>query len=73
MFMKIIQTLTQKQKVALGSLSLLGVCGIPVFITRPKEKAGHDLFSQEKPETVLKSQQELLKEFDRKSKEERRK
>jgi hypothetical protein len=63
--------LSQGSKVAIGSLTFIGLCGVPVF-AKPNEKRGHDLFSQEKPEAVLASQESLLKEFDRKSKEERK-
>lgn len=54
----------QNVQVLVGTSLLLGLCAIPVF-ANPKEKRGHDLFSQEKPEAVLDSQEKLLKEFDR--------
>jgi hypothetical protein len=66
------QKLSQKSKVAIGTFTLLGLCGVPVF-AKPNEKRGHDLFSQEKPEAVLASQESLLKEFDRKLIESRKK
>ena len=56
-------------KVFIGTSTLLGLCAIPVFYKPAKR--GHDLFSQEKPEAVLNSQEKLLKEFDRKSRQER--
>lgn len=57
----------QNAQVFVGTSVLLGICAIPVFLR--DEKRGHDLFSQEKPESVLASQEKLLKEFDRKSRE----
>jgi len=57
-------------RVFIGSTVLIGLCGIPVF--SKNEKRGHDLFSQEKPEAILDSQEKLLKDFDRRSKEERK-
>ena len=54
---------------AIGSLAFLGICGIPVFAK--DQKRGHDLFSQERPEAILASQEKALKEFDRQSKEAR--
>lgn len=59
----------QNVQVFVGTTVLAGLCGIPVFFKN--EKRGHDLFSQERPEAVLDSQEKLLKEFDRKSKLER--
>ena len=61
----IAQKLSQKQKVAIGSLTFLGLCGIPVFAK--DEKRGHDLFSQERPEAVVQSQEKALKDFDKRS------
>lgn len=67
---QITQKLTQKQKVAIGSLTFLGLCGVPVFAK--DEKRGHDLFSQERPEAVAQSQEKALRNFDRKSIEARK-
>ena len=64
------QKLSQNQKVALGTFTLLGLCGVPVFFKN--EKRGHDLFSQERPEAILESQEKALKEFDRQSREARK-
>jgi hypothetical protein len=60
----------QNVQVFVGTTVLVGLCGVPVFFKN--EKRGHDLFSQEKPEAVLDSQEKLLKEFDRKSKLDRK-
>ena len=59
----------QNVQVFIGTSVLVGLCGVPVFFKN--EKRGHDLFSQERPEAVLDSQEKLLKEFDKKSREER--
>jgi len=59
----------QNFQVFVATSILLGLCAVPVYTK--DQKRGHDLFSQEKPEAVLQSQEKLLKEFDRKSKEER--
>ena len=53
----------------IGTFAFLGICGIPVFAK--DQKRGHDLFSQERPEAILESQEKALKEFDRQSKEKR--
>ena len=60
----------QNAQVFVGTAVLVGLCGTPVFFKN--EKRGHDLISQEKPEAVLDSQEKLLKEFDRKSKLDRK-
>lgn len=60
---------SQNFQVFVATSVLLGLCGIPVVLK--DQKRGHDLFSQERPEAVLESQEKLLKEFDQKSKEER--
>ena len=65
------KNLSQTSKVAIGTFTLLGFCAVPIF-AKPNEKRGHDLFSQERPEAVLDSQEKALKEFDRKSKEARK-
>ncbi len=62
----------QNVQVFIGTTVLVGLCGVPVFF-KPEEKRGHDLFSQERPEAVLDSQEKLLQEYDRKSKLERKK
>ena len=62
----------QNVQVFVGTTVLVGLCGVPVFF-KPEEKRGHDLFSQERPEAVLDSQEKLLQEYDRKSKLERKK
>jgi len=64
------QKLSQNQKVFLGTFTFLGLCGVPVFFKN--EKRGHDLFSQERPEAILESQEKALKEFDRQSREARK-
>lgn len=59
----------QNVQVFVGTSVLLGICAIPVYLK--DDKPGHDLFSQEKPQSVLVSQEKLLKEFDRKNRESR--
>lgn len=44
-----------------GTAAILGLCAIPVFAK--DDRPGHDLFSQEKPEAVLESQEQLQKDF----------
>jgi len=56
-------------KVFLGASFIIGGCAIPVFTK--EEKRGHDLFSQERPEAVLNSQEQAMKKFDRESREQR--
>ena len=53
-----------KTQVFVGTSALLFLCAIPVFAK--DEKRGHDLFSQEKPEAVVASQEKAIKEFDSK-------
>jgi len=68
-----IRTLLQKvpggpnAQVFVGTSVILGLCAIPVF-AKPNEKAGHDLFSQQRPEAVVESQEKLLKEHRLKKK-----
>jgi len=40
---------------------LIGGCAIPVFAK--DTKAGHDLFSQEKPQAIIDSESKLRKEY----------
>lgn len=58
-----------RSKVFVGASLIIGLSGVPVFMK--KEKRGHDLFSQERPEAVLQSQEQAMKEFDRKAREQR--
>ena len=53
-------------KVFIGVSVMLGLCAIPVF-SKPNEKRGHDLFSQEKPEAVVASTERLQREHYKKS------
>lgn len=62
---------SQNFQVFVATSVLIGLCGLPVFFKQ--QKRGHDLFSQERPEAVLASQEQLLREFDRKSREDRTK
>lgn len=48
-------------QVFVGTVLILGISAIPVF-AKPKEKRGHDLFSQERPEVVVQSENKLLKD-----------
>jgi len=47
-------------QVAVGSAVILGLCAVPVF--GKDTKRGHDLFSQEKPQAIVESQERLQKE-----------
>ncbi|KAL7515394.1 hypothetical protein ACHAXN_013403 [Cyclotella atomus] len=44
-----------------GTSILLGLCAIPVF--SKDTKAGHDLFSQEKPQAIVDSESKLRREY----------
>jgi len=48
-------------QVFVGTSFLLGVCSIPVIYK--ETKAGHDLFSQEKPEQIASHQEQQQKEY----------
>ncbi|KAJ0407259.1 hypothetical protein P43SY_008034 [Pythium insidiosum] len=50
---------SQQGKVAFGTLLALGICAIPVS---RKTKAGHDLFSSEKPQEVYDAEIERRRE-----------
>jgi hypothetical protein len=39
----------------------LGLCAIPVF--GKDTKAGHDLFSQEKPQAIIENESKLRKDY----------
>ena len=49
--------------IAAGSLTIIGVNAIPVFgsSTRP----GHEIFSSDKPEAIVKAQEEKRQEYRR--------
>ena len=47
--------------IALGSISIIGVCAIPVF--SKDERPGHDLFSSEKPEVIREAQEAKRQEY----------
>jgi len=49
-------------QVFVGTAVILGISAIPIF-SNPKQKKGHDLFSQEKPEAVEQREDERRKEF----------
>ena len=53
-------------KVFIGVSVMLGLCAVPVF-SKPNEKRGHDLFSQEKPEAVVASSEKLQREHYKKN------
>ena len=48
-------------KAFVGTALLLGLCAVPVF--RKDVKAGHDLFSQEKPQAIIDNESKLKKEY----------
>ncbi|KAL3791964.1 hypothetical protein ACHAWO_009479 [Cyclotella atomus] len=45
-----------------GTSILLGLCAIPVF-SKDTKAAGHDLFSQEKPQAIVDSESKLRREY----------
>jgi len=49
-------------QVFVGTALILGISAIPVF-SNPKQKKGHDLFSQDKPEAVEQFEDERRKQF----------
>ena len=53
----------------LGSTSLIGICAYPVF--KKDERAGHDLFSSERPEAIREAQEAKRDEYRRLIKEQR--
>lgn len=55
-----------KVQVFVGTALILGVSAVPVF-WKPNQKRGHDLFSQERPEVVVQSEDKLLKDSMKKS------
>jgi hypothetical protein len=58
----------QNVQVFVGTSILLGLCAIPVFAK--DTKAGHDLFSQEKPQAIV-SESKLRREYIDAKKEQR--
>jgi len=48
-------------KALVGTAALVGLCAIPVF--GKNTKAGHDLFSQEKPQAMVDSESKLRKDY----------
>eukprot|EP00584_Thalassiosira_punctigera_P012629 CAMPEP_0172573846 /NCGR_PEP_ID=MMETSP1067-20121228/136404_1 /TAXON_ID=265564 ORGANISM="Thalassiosira punctigera, Strain Tpunct2005C2" /NCGR_SAMPLE_ID=MMETSP1067 /ASSEMBLY_ACC=CAM_ASM_000444 /LENGTH=71 /DNA_ID=CAMNT_0013366465 /DNA_START=1034 /DNA_END=1249 /DNA_ORIENTATION=+ len=63
MILQLLQKLpgSQNFKVFVGTSALIGLCAVPVFAK--DTKAGHDLFSQEKPQAMLDSESELRKGY----------
>jgi hypothetical protein len=49
-------------RVAIGTTLMLAACAYPVFGKAKETKRGHDLFSQERPEAILRSQEIAAKE-----------
>jgi len=56
-------------KVFILTSLMLGLCAIPVWTK--EEKRGHDLFSQERPEAILNSQEKAMKKFDQSARKNR--
>lgn len=52
---------SQNTQVFVGTSILLGLCAVPVFFK--DTKAGHDLFSQEKPQAIVDSESKLRKGY----------
>ncbi len=59
----------QNAQVFVGTSLLLGLCAIPVF--SKDTKAGHDLFSQEKPQAIVDSESRLRKGYMEKREQEK--
>jgi hypothetical protein len=51
----------QNAQAFVGTSILLGLCAIPVFAK--DTKAGHDLFSQEKPQAIVDSESKMRREY----------
>jgi len=51
----------QNVQAFVGTSILLGLCAIPVF--GKDTKAGHDLFSQEKPQAIVDSESKMRREY----------
>jgi len=51
----------QNAQAFIGTSILLGLCAIPVF--GKDTKAGHDLFSQEKPQAIIENESKLRKDY----------
>ena len=51
----------QNAKAFIGTSLLIGLCAVPVF--GKDTKAGHDLFSQEKPQAMVDSESKLRKDY----------
>lgn len=55
---------SENVKAFVGTSILLGLCAVPVFGKIGKDtKAGHDLFSQEKPQAMVDSERVLRKDY----------
>ncbi|KAL3796783.1 hypothetical protein HJC23_010930 [Cyclotella cryptica] len=52
---------SQNTQVFVGTSILLGLCAVPVF--SKDTKAGHDLFSQEKPQAIVDSESKLRRGY----------
>ncbi|KAL3810686.1 hypothetical protein ACHAXA_003290 [Cyclostephanos tholiformis] len=51
----------QNVQVFVGTSILLGLCAVPVFSR--DTRAGHDLFSQEKPQAIIENEGRLRKNY----------
>lgn len=49
-------------QVFVGTAGLLLVSSLPILIQSAKQKQGHDLFSQEKPEALTAAKEKLQRE-----------
>jgi len=58
-----------KVRVAIGTTLMLAACAYPVFGKKKETKRGHDLFSQERPEAIIRSQELAAKEGRKLAKE----
>lgn len=55
---------SENVKAFVGTSLLIGACAVPVFGSIGKDtKAGHDLFSQEKPQAMVDSERTLRKDY----------
>lgn len=50
-------------KAFVTAMAICGMVGVPIFMNSDKRKQGHDLFSQERPEAIIRGQEKLREQF----------
>jgi len=70
MIQKFVKGVHPQVWVFLGSVSIIGLSAYPVF--KKDERAGHDLFSSERPEAIREAQETKRQEYRRLIKEQRK-